>query len=414
MSIKKVLEEELKRIKLSEEEIEKLKRIAEKFISLLSQKGLTAFVGGSLAKNTILRNDNFQDIDIFVVFESTEKLLKLEGILNKVNLPGKLEKVHGSRDYFRIRLENNIVLEIIPVLKNGGPEKAENVTDVSLLHVNYVAGEIKKNLKISDQIILAKAFARANGVYGAESYIKGFSGYSLEVLIIYFGSFEKLLKSLGKKKAIDPAKHFINEREALHEINASKLSGPLLLVDPTYKYRNVTAGLGYESYEKFLKVADSFLKKPDLDFFNKKKADISKLKKIAKLKKARFIEIDLTTSRDSGNIAGTKMKKFFDFFISELNRKQQKILEKQFEYSGEGHKAKGYLIIKEKKEIKIRGPLAEVDFAVAKFRKAKGKTAFKRGKYWWYKENINILDVFKNAKRIEDEMGAGGNIVEII
>ncbi len=406
--MKSILEKELENISLSREEILNLKKVSREFIKQLSSKNIKAYVGGSLAKETLVRKKGLQDVDIFVVFDCSEEILKLEGILKKLKLPGRLKKVHGSRDYFQIVCEG-VLLEIVPVVKNKNPELAENVTDVSLAHVKYIAGEIKKNPRISDEIKLAKAFCWANRCYGAESYVRGFSGYSLEVLVIYFGGFIKFLRGISRRRVIDPFKHFRNEREVLGELNASKLTGPIVLVDPTYKYRNITAGLGKETFEKFNIIAKKFLKSPSLKFFEWKSIDVDSLKNLAG-KKAVFVKIDLETSRQEGDIAGTKMKKFFDFFVSELGRKQQKVLAKEFDYSGEGKKSKGYLVVGEKKKIEVRGPSFGLTNAVKSFKKAKGKKAFKKKGYWWFRKDTSIKDVFKLIKKFEGEMGVSGKL----
>ncbi|MEA3248303.1 MAG: hypothetical protein U9Q73_01210, partial [Nanoarchaeota archaeon] len=305
---------------------------------------------------------------------------------------------------------NSVLLEIIPVVKNKNPELAENVTDISLSHVKYIKDIVKKNPKISDEIKLAKAFCWANRCYGAESYVRGFSGYSLEILVIHFGGFIKFLKGISKKKVIDPLKYFRNERKVLNELNTSKLIGPIILIDPTYKYRNVTAGLGEETFEKFKIIAKKFLKSPSLNFFERQSTDINGLKKFADKKNAIFLGISLETGRQEGDIAGTKMKKFLDFFVSELKRNQQKVLAKEFDYSGEGKKAKGYLIIEEKKEIEIRGPSVRLVEAVKKFRKANDKKTFKKKDYWWFKKETSIKNIFKLVKKVEKEMGVSGKL----
>jgi tRNA nucleotidyltransferase (CCA-adding enzyme) len=178
MDINLVLKKELENISVSRSEVLKLKKTASDFINLLSEKGLSAQVGGSLAKGTLIRRDGLQDIDIFVVFDYSEDISSLGDVLNKIKLPGVLNPVHGSRDYFQVICED-VILEIIPVVKNKDPERAENVTDISLSHVKYVKSQIKNNPKFSEEIKLAKAFCQANRCYGADSYIKGFSGYSL-------------------------------------------------------------------------------------------------------------------------------------------------------------------------------------------------------------------------------------------
>jgi len=403
--MKSVLAEELTRISMSREDVLKMERIAKDFISSLKVEGVKAYVGGSLAKGTMVDREGKQDIDIFVVFDYSKDILKLEGILKKIKLPGVLKKVHGSRDYFQI-ICGAVILEVIPVVKNRDPETAENVTDVSLSHVKYVGGAVKKNPEIADEIKLAKAFCQANRCYGAESYIHGFSGYSLEVMVIHFGGFVKFLRNVGKKRVIDPLKYFKNEREVLSELNGNKLQGPLVLIDPTYKFRNVSAGLGKETFERFLEVASSFVKNPSLDYFDRKPIDVEGMKKI----KGRFLEIDLKTDRQEGDIAGTKMKKFLDFFARELVRKQQKVLMKEFDYSG-GKTAKGYLVVGEKPEIEVRGPSVGLESASKAFLKAKGKRAFERKKFWWYKEKVSIESVFEGVKKVEKEMGASGELV---
>jgi len=415
MSIKKILDGVLENVRPSDEEVTGLEKTAKEFIKQLSKKGFKAYIGGSLAKGTLVRKDGAQDVDIFVVFDYSEDIKKLEGILKKIKLPGKLKKVHGSRDYFQIDT-GTAILEIVPVAKNDDPELAENVTDVSLRHVKYVGGAIRasqvpssraKNLNLADEIRLAKAFCRAQRFYGAESYVKGFSGYSLEVLVIHFGSFVKFLKGVGKKLVIDPLKYFRGERDVMNELNSSKLQGPLVLVDPTYKYRNVTAGLGLETFNRFLEAAKSFLKSPSADYFKRAEIDIAELKSFAGKKKAKFVEVSLKTDRQEGDIAGTKMRKVFDFFARELGRKQQVVLREEFDYSGSGKSAKGYLVVMEKKEIEGRGPSIHMDDAVGPFKKARGaKNVFQKKGYWWYRERASIKSVLDSVKKVEKEMGA--------
>jgi tRNA nucleotidyltransferase (CCA-adding enzyme) len=403
MNYKVILEDVFGRILFSKSELFELQKVSKKFISSLKSKKLNAFIGGSFAKGTAMRKRDKPDIDIFVVFDSSEELLNLEKILNKLKLPGKLKVVHGSRDYFQIDC-GKILLEVIPVLKNMGGESVENVTDFSLSHVKYVLGEVRNNSEISKEILLAKAFCQAQRCYGAESYIHGFSGYSLEILVIHFGGFIKFLKGVQKVKVIDPKKYFKGKQEILREINSSKLQGPIVLIDPTYKYRNVCAGLNSETFEKFSKSANLFLKSPSLDYFEFKKIDVESLKDFSKKNDGKFVEINLKTSRIQSDVAGAKMKKFFDFFVEELERKKQNVLKKEFDYSGKGKISKGYLVVEENMEIEVRGPPVKLKEAVVKFRKAKGKNSFKKKGYWWFTDKTSVEEIFKMIKKFEKEM----------
>ena len=81
MSMKSVLAEELGRISLSREEILSMNKIAKDFIFSLKGEGVRAFIGGSLAKGTMVDRETKQDVDIFVVFDYSEDTVKLEKIL---------------------------------------------------------------------------------------------------------------------------------------------------------------------------------------------------------------------------------------------------------------------------------------------------------------------------------------------
>ena len=411
MKLNEILMEEVKMISPSKSEISELKKIANNLISSLKAKGINSFLGGSLAKGTLIRDSEKRDIDIFALFSETRDIPKLAKILEKMDLPGKLKRIRGSRDYFQV-VNSGIILEIIPVVKSRNAV-VENVTDFSLSHVKYIRDKIMKDPKLADEIRLAKAFCKANKIYGAESYVHGFSGYSLEVLTIYFGSFVKFLKGMGGEKlmVLDPAKHFRNRNEVMRELNESKISGPIVLVDPMHKYRNICAGLNYESFSKFGKVSGEFLKSPSLEFFEKKDINFEKLKKVASSKKARLVKIELKTDRQEGDIAGTKMKKFFDYFSLELMRKQQKILLKEFFYSGEGKTAIAYLVLLESLEIEVRGPPVKMIEPVMAFKKAKGSKAFLKKGYYWYKEKVSLEGIMKDSQKVMGEMGACGKIV---
>jgi len=409
MKLKEVLTEELEEISLSASEIASFRKISNVFITSLKSKGLKAFIGGSFAKGTAIKKKERQDVDIFVVFDFSKDILKLGEVLGKIKLPGKLKVVHGSRDYFQVDC-GDVLLEVIPVLKNTNPNLAENVTDVSLSHVKYILGEIKKSPSMADEIRLAKAFCKAQRCYGAESYIHGFSGYSLEILVIYFKGFVKFLKGIQKKSVIDPENYFKNSSEVMREINRSKLQGPIVLVDPTHKYRNVCAGLNSETFDEFVKSANSFLKKPSSKYFELKEIDVLELKRFSNKHDAVFLELEIKTNRREPNIAGSKMKKFFDFFVEELGRRKQKVLKKEFNYSGSGLKSKGYLVIEEHKKIEIRGPSVKLKDAVVSFRKAKGRNAFKKKGYWWFKDKTSVKETFERVNKFAKEMDVGVKI----
>lgn len=400
MKVEKILSNVLQKISLSNIELKKIDKETKELVKILKKKKLNANIGGSLAKGTILKKDN-QDVDIFIILKPKE-LPKFEKLIAKTKL--KYEIIHGSRDYIQIKKEN-LTFELIPVLKLDKKSKIENVTDFSLIHVQYIKGKIGKNKKLADEIKLAKAFCHANRCYGAESYIGGFSGYALEVLICYYGSFLKFLKKISSETLIDPEKQFKNKGELMRELNQSKLQSPIILIDPTYKYRNVCAGLTKETYELFLKSTKEFLKNPSEDFFNKKEFNLTEFKEIAKKQNLVVYRVSITTDRQEGDIAGTKMKKLFKFLIRELERKEQEVILSEFVYK-HGKESEGYLAIKPKEFIEIIGPKTDMKKAIEEFKKVR-KTIYVSNGNFCAKEKVSIEEIFTNNNYIAESMGTG-------
>src|SRR3989344_1191641 len=233
-----VLKEALEKVKPNEEELRIINSLIKEFIKLL-EKGKKSlkisaeiFVGGSSAKGTIIKKEHY-DIDVFIRFDKkyfgSDKKSNVSDLTEKMlkNTKNK-QKIHGSRDYFRIKASKNLFFEIVPVKKIKNQKEAENITDLSYFHVNYVKRKLK--VKFLDEVRLAKAFCHAAGCYGAESYIKGFSGYALELLIYHYRSFLKFIAAMSKvnareKLVIDTEKQYKNI--VLMNLNAAKLQSPI-------------------------------------------------------------------------------------------------------------------------------------------------------------------------------------------
>ncbi|MBU3941445.1 MAG: CCA tRNA nucleotidyltransferase [Nanoarchaeota archaeon] len=273
-----------------------------------------AVLGGSIAKGTFLKND--YDCDIFVKFSLDCKKKDISDLLEKVlkDFP-KVNRIHGSRDYFNFKL-NRINFEIIPVLDIKKAEQAMNITDCSPLHVKWVKDNLKKNLRLTDEIRLAKAFCKAFKVYGAESYMRGFSGHVLDVLVIYYKGFIPLLKNAVKWKeqeVIDFNNYY--NGNALERLNKSKL-GPLVVIDPIQPERNAAAVLSKENFLLFKKSATSFLKKPLKKFFEKKEITIKELKDKSKHKKLVLLNVKAFEGKE--DVVGSKLLKAFNYINKNL------------------------------------------------------------------------------------------------
>ncbi len=276
----------------------------------------TAVVGGSFAKGTYTKR-NF-DCDIFVKFEMLYSNFDISKLLEKSldKIPEiKFKKIHGSRDYFECNY-NEMHFEIVPVLKVRNIKDIKNVTDASIFHVKWVIDNIQKNKKLVDDIIVTKLFLKAANIYGAESFIRGFSGHVVDIMIIYYGGFIQLLEAASKwkdKEIIDINKVYKNP---LKELNKSKIDSPLIVIDPIQKDRNAAAGLSEESYNALKKLAKEFLKNPDISFFKKKPFSIDELKK--ELKKENSLLYSIIPVKGSKDIVGTKMLKVFERIAKQL------------------------------------------------------------------------------------------------
>ncbi|MFH1801353.1 MAG: nucleotidyltransferase domain-containing protein [archaeon] len=403
--IKKVLEE----IEPPKEEIINIENSLREFIEKLKERirktkiNADIFVGGSYAKKTLIKKGKY-DIDIFLRFEKNYKGKEISYITKKI-LEGftNLSEVHGSRNYFRVDGGENFFFEIIPVIKIKKPEEAENITDLSYSHVQYIKKRLKSK-KIIDDVKTAKAFCYAKNCYGAESYIKGFSGYGIELLIHHYQGFLNFIRAISKikeKEIIDIEKLYKNKQRILLDLNSSKLESPVILIDPTYKQRNALAALSYETFERFKKECSEFLKNPSIESFSKKKIKLKEIKKGAEKKGFEFILIEAKTEKQNGDIAGGKLLKFYNHLASEIE-KFFEVKNKGFNYS-RGETARYFFVAKRKKEITVEGPSIKDLKNVSSFRKKHKNTFEKKGRIY-AKEKINFsLEKFFNSMKKKDK-----------
>lgn len=411
-----ILKEILEKIQPTNEEMDDIKARMKEFLgnlkSNIKKKNIKAevFVGGSFAKYTIIKKEHY-DIDVFVRFDKKYREKNISSMTKQI-LSGikNVQEVHGSRDYFRIKANHSYIIEVIPVLKINNPKEADNITDLSYFHVNYINKKIK-NKKMLDEIRLAKAFCHANNSYGAESYISGFSGYGLELLIYYYKTFMNFVKAIAKanskeKIIIDIEKEYKNKKNILLDINSAKLFSPIILIDPTYKQRNVLAALSQETFNKFKESCNSFLKNPNIKAFEIKRLNFDEIKNNAKRNKNELIILKATTDKQEGDIAGSKLVKFFKHLKDETSKKFE-IRDSGFEYSDK-KTAIYYFAARKKAEIIKEGPQLKDKENVMKFRKMHVSTFNKKGRiYAREKIKFSIKDFLdkwesKNKKIIAD------------
>ena len=321
--MKEALHTILSQIKPSRKEQQHVASAIKSFLLALHKnlKDAKAILGGSGAKGTWLSGNH--DIDIFVLYkyttyktQSKELSNLLEPMLKKSFPTQKIERLHGSRDYFRFTY-HDLPFEIVPILYINAAEQAVNITDISPLHAQWVNTRTKK---LKDDILLAKQFLNANNLYGAESHIGGLSGYTVEILIAYYGSLEKFFKAAATweaKEVIDISKYY-KTKDPLFELNQSKLQSPLVVIDPVDKFRNTAAAFTMEKFLVLKKKAREYLKKPDPSFFEKKVIYFSMLEAEATKKKTNLLYITVVPLLGKEDVIGGKLMKVFQFIHQQL------------------------------------------------------------------------------------------------
>ena len=385
---KKILKQVLEEIKPEKEDVKEVEEFLKKLNSELKKHKIkaNATAGGSYAKDTWLKGD--YDVDVFVKFDLKYKNEDLSKMLAKALKRFKPELVHGSRDYFWVK--NKIRFEIVPVLNIKKAEQAQNVTDFSPWHVKWVN---TKGKKYKDDIRLAKKFCKAQGVYGAESYIHGFSGHVVDILVIYHKGFVPLLKAAVKwkpKQIIDYSGKI--GKKAMMILNKSKTTGPLIVIDPVQPDRNAAAAVNQKMFDKFVEAAKKFLKKPSKDFFQAKEIDWEYYKK-----KGKVVLIEVNVPKGKEDPVGAKLLKAY-LFIKKKLKDFEPIPEGGWSWNKEKKKAIFGYILKKKKlpeTYEREGPPIEMREQVKRFKKKHKKTKTKKKR---------IIAIIKHKKRTPEEV----------
>jgi len=219
--------------------------------------------GGSFAKGTWLDKD--ADIDIFIRFKKTTSEEKFEKISKKIGFDA-LKKYspyvrYSQHPYVEASIRNTKI-NVVPFydVKIG---EWKSAADRSPFHTKFMEKSLTSKMK--NDVKVLKIFLKSNGIYGAEIAKQGFSGYISEVLILEFGSFENLVKSMSKIEE----KHIIGK-------TGKKFETPITIIDPIDSNRNLAAAISDENIGKFILICRAFKQKPSLEFFKNQKSKVSK------------------------------------------------------------------------------------------------------------------------------------------
>ncbi|MDP1693980.1 MAG: CCA tRNA nucleotidyltransferase [Candidatus Woesearchaeota archaeon] len=396
MDFKKVLAT----CKPSPEEELHLQKLVKEILSKIKIPGAKPILGGSGAKNTWLKGTH--DIDIYVKFnvkQYSHKTDQLADILEKaLKKQFKLDRLHGSRDYYQV-YKAPYTVEIVPILDIKKASEAKNITDFSHLHVAYV----QKYKKVADEIRLAKLFAKAQGIYGAESYMQGFSGYVMELLVIHYGSFMKMMRTVAKWKETT----IIGDKKEALSLNPAKKVSPLILVDPVQPERNAAAALSEEKYQQCIKACQKFLKHPSENLFEEEEINWEKIKK-----KGTVWYCAVTPLPEKKDVAGAKMLKAFDFTKQTLERAEFKLYKSGWQYAAPSF----FYFVVDKKPLSPtllrQGPPLTHPEGVLHFKKQHKKILTKKGRLYAEvpREFTHVQDCLKSVLASENVVNRVKNV----
>lgn len=370
----------LKKHKVTEKEhkaiLTKIDAFIHQLTKALKQQHIGAYVmlGGSAAKGTFVKHDF--DCDVFVRFayatyKNKDISLLLEKALKKAKITS--ERVHGSRDYF-IGTWKGIDFEAIPVLYITEPSQAKNITDMSPLHVEWLNQHMTEKLR--DEILLTKLFFMAQKIYGAESYMNGFSGHVVDILAVYYGSFKGILEhavTWQEKEVINITSHAVN----LQAINPDKLHSAIIVIDPVQPGRNAAAAVSFEQFYHLKNQAAEFLETPSIHYFQRKSLTLQDIKK----KNRNSLIISALPLKGKLDTAGTKIYKVLEFIVEELKRHDFTVVDSGWDWQEDIDKnALLWITVKEKKLAATKeqmGPPVRLQKDAAAFEEKHKKTFFK-------------------------------------
>ena len=211
---------------------------------------------GSVAKDTYLRDSI--DIDIFLLFppNTPRKEMERKGLLIGKRILKEHEERYAEHPYIRGKYKGYDV-DIVPCYKVRKASEKISAVDRTPFHTDF----IRENLPLRKRkdVRLLKRFLKGIGCYGAEAEVEGFSGYLCELLVLKYGSFEKVLRNAKEWKKGEVIK--------LREAPSPPFNDPLVFIDPVDPNRNVASAVSEEKLEIFKRACEEYLEKPSEKFF---------------------------------------------------------------------------------------------------------------------------------------------------
>ncbi|MCQ2052927.1 MAG: CCA tRNA nucleotidyltransferase [archaeon] len=235
---------------------------------------------GSIPKGTYLSES---DIDVFLMFpKSTPK----DEMVN-IGLKMGRDIIHGKEFYtdhpYTSGRYHDLDVDMVPCYHITSAEEVLTPVDRSPFHTDYILSKV--NSELCDEIRLMKKFMKGIGTYGAESDVRGFSGYMCELITIYYGGFiDAIIAASEWKKGVT----------IVIEKSGPPIVSPIILYDPVDSKRNVASAVHIDTFARFIYACKCYLKNPTKNFFfpNKRKTlSREEIKKTISIHKTRLITV---------------------------------------------------------------------------------------------------------------------------
>jgi len=199
MDISEIIDQALELVIPSKGEVEKAMKAEEELRKRLddilkSYPQLEYRFLGSYARNTWLRGN--LEIDVFILFPEETPIEELERIGLEIGkaVVDEYELRYAAHPYVHGKVFG-VEVDVVPCYKLKSPDKIKSAVDRTPFHHDWLKDRIKGK---ENDVRLLKQFLKANGIYGAEYKVRGFSGYLCELLVVFYGSFLDVVKNAVK------------------------------------------------------------------------------------------------------------------------------------------------------------------------------------------------------------------------
>ncbi|MCI4346812.1 MAG: CCA tRNA nucleotidyltransferase [Thermoplasmata archaeon] len=217
-----------------------------------------ALVAGSAARETFL--EDRVDVDLFLLFppDHTREALERDGLALAGRLVESPEVRYAEHPYLRGK-SGGFTVDAVPGFEVSDPSRPLSAVDRTPFHQAYLLA--RETPELVDEIRLTKRFLRSIGVYGSEAKTQGLSGYLVELLVLKFGGFRPLLRTVREWRP--PVRvHFTAGSEPRVPQGI-----PLIVDDPVDPNRNVASALSVRNLALFQLAAQEYLARPSEAFF---------------------------------------------------------------------------------------------------------------------------------------------------